>query len=150
MSITVLYWHWLLFSVALLMVEVFLPTFTIFWFGLGGVIVAVLLWLFPGLDLSWQLLIWALTSSLFAVFWFSYLKPRMVDKTKAGIAREAVMGQTGQVINAPLDEVRGTVRFTTPLLGDDEWPFVCEQTVAVGDRVIVKDILGNALIVTKI
>jgi len=41
------------------------------------------------------------------------------------------------------------VRFTTPLLGAEEWPFICQQTVAVGDRVAVNDISGNTLIVIK-
>jgi membrane protein implicated in regulation of membrane protease activity len=41
------------------------------------------------------------------------------------------------------------VRFTTPLLGDDEWDFICDTEVAVGDRVQVKDLSGNTLIVEK-
>ena len=41
------------------------------------------------------------------------------------------------------------MRFTTPLLGAEEWPFICEQKVAAGDRVAVTDISGNTLIVTK-
>ena len=73
----------------------------------------------------------------------------MVDRTKAGISREAILGETGQVIRIPERENRGIVRFTTPLLGADEWPFICEQKIAIGDRVIVKDISGNTLIVMK-
>jgi membrane protein implicated in regulation of membrane protease activity len=37
----------------------------------------------------------------------------------------------------------------TPVLGAEEWPFICEQVVAVGDRVVVTDISGNTLIVAK-
>jgi membrane protein implicated in regulation of membrane protease activity len=35
------------------------------------------------------------------------------------------------------------------LLGDDEWDFICETEVAVGDRVQVKELSGNTLIVEK-
>jgi len=41
------------------------------------------------------------------------------------------------------------VRFSTPLLGAEEWPFICEEKVVVGDRVAVADISGNTLIVAK-
>ena len=73
----------------------------------------------------------------------------MKDRTKAGISREAILGESGQVIKLPGQENRGIVRFTTPLLGTDEWPFICEQELAIGDRVMVQDISGNTLIVKK-
>jgi membrane protein implicated in regulation of membrane protease activity len=81
--------------------------------------------------------------------WFKLFKPLMADRTKAGISREAILGEVGQVILAPGVDQRGTVRFTTPMLGAEEWPFICEQNVAAGDRVVVTDISGNTLIVTK-
>ena len=46
------YWHWLIVGVALTLSEIFIPGFTIFWFGLGGFIAALLLWLFPALSLA--------------------------------------------------------------------------------------------------
>ena len=44
---------------------------------------------------------------------------------------------------------RGMVRFATPLLGSEEWPFICEVSVSIGDRVTVADFSGNTLIVKK-
>ena len=44
----------------------------------------------PGLSLTWQLLIWAVSSAVFTLLWFKLVRPRMKDQTKAGIAREAV------------------------------------------------------------
>ncbi|HVN71050.1 MAG TPA: hypothetical protein VMU10_03425 [Desulfomonilia bacterium] len=41
------------------------------------------------------------------------------------------------------------VRFSIPVLGSDEWPFICEQAVKTGDRVLVKEISGNTLIAEK-
>ena len=73
----------------------------------------------------------------------------MADRTKAGISREAIVGKDGQVIKAPCQDQRGMLRFTTPVLGSEEWPFICEQAVAVGERVVVTDISGNTLIVGK-
>ena len=58
------------------------------------------------------------------------------------------MGQTGLVIQANVSE-RGRVRFSVPVLGSDEWTFICTETLSVGDRVSVTDVWGNALIVSK-
>ncbi len=42
------------------------------------------------------------------------------------------------------------MRFTTPLLGADEWEFICDQTLSLGDRVFVKEFSGNTLVVVKL
>ena len=133
----------------LIIAELFIPSFTIFWFGLGALIVALMLWLLPDASFSWQLFVWAIASIVFTILWFKFFKPLMTDRTKAGISREAALGESGQVIKIPQGDRRGVVRFATPLLGTDEWPFICEQEVASGDRVFVKDISGNTLIVEK-
>lgn len=144
-----LYWHWLLLGMALLLLELVLPSFTVFWFGLGALVVGVVLWIFPALGFAGQILLWTICSCAFAFLWFKYLKPRMIDKTNAGMAREAAIGESGKVIKVPMGGGRGLVRFTTPILGDDEWEFVCEQQVALGDRVFIKEVSGNMLIVVK-
>ncbi|MBI5556235.1 MAG: NfeD family protein [Deltaproteobacteria bacterium] len=149
MNFNIVDWYWLVFGMVLIIAEMFIPSFTIFWFGLGALLVGGVLWLFPGLSLSWQLFIWAMASSLFTFLWFKFFKPLMPDRTKAGVSREAILGETGQVIKSQVENKEGVVRFTTPLLGSDEWPFICEETVNPGDRVYVKDISGNTLIVGK-
>lgn len=141
------YWHWLVFGMALIIAEVFIPSFTIFWFGLGALAVGGLLWLVPSLGLTAQILLWAVFSSLLTAFWFLFMKPRMQDKTSAGMSREALLGETGQVIREPDGERRGTVRFSKPLLGSDEWSFICDEPVRLGDRVQIRDVSGNTLIV---
>lgn len=147
MEFTILYWYWLVFGMVLIMAELFIPSFTIMWFGLGAIVVAICLWFSADMSLSWQLFIWAVASSIFTLLWFKYLKPMMTDRTKAGIAHEAIMGVCGMVVRVPEGLERGIVRFSTPLLGSEEWPFICEQPVNSGERVYVKEISGNTLIV---
>jgi len=149
MEFKILYWYWLVFGMLLIIAEIFIPSFTIFWFGLGGIIVAGILWLSPDLALSWQLFFWAIASCVFTFLWFKFFKPLMKDRTKAGISREAIIGESGQVIKVPNERKRGIVRFTTPLLGENEWPFMSQDKIALGDRVFIKDISGNTLIVVK-
>ena len=144
---TMLWYYWLILGMLLILAEMLVPSFTLLWFGLAGLLVGLLLLLVPDLDLSYQLLIWAFSSIGFTLLWFKYFKPLMVDRTKAGISREAVTGETGIVIRAPHEEVRGTVRFPMPLLGSDEWEFICVGACSVGDRVEVIDVSGNTLVV---
>jgi len=145
----ILYWYWLLLGIALVIAEIFLASFTLFWFGLAAILVGVLLWLFPSMPVTLQLFIWVVASCGLAIYWFRYFKPKMVDKTLAGISREAVVGEKGQVIRAPVEDHRGLVRFPAPILGDDEWHFICSEPVKVGDRVRIQDFSGNTLIVEK-
>ncbi|MBZ4649141.1 MAG: hypothetical protein JG774_857 [Desulfomicrobiaceae bacterium] len=143
------YWHWIALGIVLVIVEAFIPSFTIFWFGLAAVVVGALLWIGVPMELTAQILAWAVLSCVFCALWFLVLKPRMRDKTTAGISREGVLGQIGQVVAVPGPDGLGRVRFSTPLLGDDEWPMRCPDPVQLGDRVIVVDITGNTLVVSR-
>ena len=149
MIFTIAYWHWLILGMALLIAEMFLGSMAVLWFGLGALTIAAFVFFVPDMELTWQLFIWALFSGLLTFGWFRYFKPRMADRTKAGIPREAALGETGIVIRAPEEDRRGMVRFSLPLLGSDEWPFICEQEVRAGEKVWVKEISGNTLIVEK-
>ena len=105
------YWHWLVLGMVLIGFEIFIPSFTVLWFGLGALVVALALLVSPDLPMGWQLFSWAILSTAFALAWFKYLRPKMTDKTNAGIAREAIVGEMGMVIKAPSDGTRGRVRF---------------------------------------
>ncbi len=144
------YWHWLVLGMLLIGFEIFIPSFTVLWFGLGALVVGGIVALMPNLAVSWQLFIWAILSAVFGVAWFKVLRPKMIDRTTAGIAREAIVGEVGMVIKSPRDGARGRVRFTTPVLGDDEWTFICEEAVITGDKVQIKEASGNTLVVVKV
>jgi membrane protein implicated in regulation of membrane protease activity len=144
------YWHWIVFGVLLMLSEIVLTSFFVLWFGVAAVLVGIVLLLFPELALSAQILIWTLLSSLLALAWFKYLKPLSVDRTKAGLSREAIVGEVGQVISVPNEDRRGRMRFPAPVVGNDEWQIISTESLAEGDRVRVKDVSGNSLIVEKV
>ena len=141
-------WHWLVLGFVLLIVEMFVPTFASLWFGAAAIIVAALLWLMP-IPVSVQIIIWLVLSTIFLVAWFKFIKPLSVDRTKAGLGGSVIIGETGMIIVAPQPERAGMVRFSVPIVGAAEW--MCRtrgEQVAVGDRVVVTDIVGNELIVS--
>lgn len=71
----------------------------------------------------------------------------MKDKTHSGMAYESLIGQTGTVLEFSPSVGRGRLRFPAPLLGTDEWRFICQEQVRSGDRVTVCDVSGNDLVV---
>jgi hypothetical protein len=150
MEAEILYWHWIVLGFALMISEIFLTTFFILWFGAAAIIVGALLFFVPSLQLSVQILIWTSLSALMAWGWYKYLRPLSIDKTKAGLSMEAIVGETGQVLTPPNGELRGKVRFSVPILGSDEWMIISEEVLAIGVRVAVVDISGNSLIVKKV
>jgi len=131
------------------MLEILLPSFTALWFGIGALLVGFLLLAFPEMAVGWQIFIWAIASGVATWSWFKFLKPKSGDRTKAGLALEAIVGESGQVISVPLEKKRGVLRFSTPILGAEEWPFICDEQVSLGDRLIVNDVSGNTLLVRK-
>ena len=66
------------------------------------------------------------------------------------MAREAAIGESGQVIKLPAGDTRGKLRFSTPILGEDEWEFSCDSEVALGDRLHIQEISDSVLIVAKL
>lgn len=149
MEFELLYWHWIVFGIALMLSEIYLGSFFIFWFGAAATVVGLMLVPFPAISEAAQFIIWAFSSTAFAVGWFKFLKPLATDKTKAGLSKEALLGEIGQVLAPPNGEKRGTIRFPAPLLGADEWQIISQDSLRIGDRASVVDLSGNALIVRK-
>lgn len=149
MEFDIAYWHWVVFGVVLVLSEIALSTFFILWFGVAAIIMGVILLIWPALDINWQIFIWTLLSVILAILWFKYLKPLSVDRTKAGLSREAVVGEVGFVIQVPHDDRRGVMRFSVPVLGDDEWQIMSTDELSEGERVQVREVSGNTLIVKK-
>ncbi len=150
METELLYWHWMVFGVLLLLLELVTLTFVMVWLGVAALLVGFLLLWLPAMALGWQLFGWALLSAALAYLWVRFIKPLSVDKTRAGLSREAIVGQVGQVLTLPVGDKRGTLRFTVPILGAEEWPFMCQHDVKMGDKVRVLDVVGNALSVTVV
>ena len=144
----ILWWHWLVGGLILIGLELVIPSFTIIWFGLGAVLVSIILAIFPGFSLPLQILTWSVASLLFTVAWFRFFNPR-TSRTFAGSSKGAVVGETGLVIRAAQPFAKGVVKFQLPLLGADEWPCMADESLEVGDRVKVVDVEGHVMKVEK-
>ena len=141
------WWHWMLLGIILAGGEMLVPSFFLLWIGISAMVVGSLLLLFP-LSVQLQLLLWGALSLICLITWFKFVAPKMRDKSKSGMALEALRGQVGTVLS--YNEGRGQLRFPAPLLGEDEWHFFCDAPVNVGDKVRVSDTSGNALVVSPV
>jgi len=143
------WWHWVVAGFCLIGLELFVPSFTIIWFGMGALVVGMLKAVWPGFPLAAQLLLWSIASICFTLMWFKYLKPK-TDQTHAGMSKEGIIGETGIIIKGTDDTYeKGVVKFRISILGADEWSCYAEQLLKIGDNVKVVDIEGQILKVSK-
>lgn len=144
------WWHWMIAGFVLIGLELLIPSFTIIWFGLGALVVGLLMLVVPVLPGWLQILLWAASSVGFTIFWFKYMKERG-DNTHAGLSKEGIVGESGMIIKGTGDSYqKGTVRFRISILGADEWTCYAEEPLKVGDSVQVVDIEGQILKVRKL
>ena len=141
-----LYWHWVILGVLLVLFELVIPSFTAMWFGLSAIAVGIVLWLEPGLAGSYQIIIWIVSSGVLMLAWFRVFKPK---KGHHQAVKEEVEGEVGLIAVLASGSRPGVVRFSSPLLGEDEWSYQSEQELEVGQQVKVLDVENNILIVVK-
>jgi membrane protein implicated in regulation of membrane protease activity len=139
------FWHWLIFGVLLMALEVLAPAMVLMWFGFGALVAGVALWLFPGLPLGMQILIFALVS-LVSVFGWRMSRfreenitsdtPDLNNRLHSHIGKEYVL--TEAIING-----RGSMR-----VGDTAWR-VRGDDLPAGTRVRVTGVDGVIFTVTR-
>jgi hypothetical protein len=139
---SILWWHWIVLGIILVLMEIVVPSFTIFWFGLGAVVTGLLLAVFPEISLKWQLLVFSVSSVGFTFFWFRFFVPR--KKTHARQADEqAAIGQTGiAATRALVPGELGRVAFSVPVLGDESWMYLADEPIETGNRVRVIEVIA--------
>ncbi|AMX03821.1 NfeD family protein [Microbulbifer thermotolerans] len=148
LNANIAYWHWLVLGLLLVTAEIFVSGFILFWFGLAALVIGVLL-VIVDIPITLQLLLWAGISFALLIGWLKLIRPKWKDRTTSGMAAEALTGQIGLVLESNAGRNRGRLKFPAPILGEEEWLFICTEEVAIGERVKVTDISGNTLIVTR-
>jgi inner membrane protein len=134
--------YWIVGGIVLMLAELAMGALFIVWFGLGALIVGLLVWLFPGLGFTAQILFWILASIIFVTLWLKVFKQSFV-KTKIGTAQDAVIGTVGLVTREIKPFQKGAVQFQKPIMGDDKWEALADADIAAGERVEIVDVEGN-------
>lgn len=142
------WWHWIVGGILLTLAELAIPAFYIIWFGLGALLVGLLLLIVPVLSPPTQIGVWILASIAMTVLWFRVFQ-HSAAKTQSGSASGEVIGECGLLVATVEPYAMGKVRFQRPLLGADEWPCLADEQIAAGERVRVTAIEGSFLKVVK-
>ncbi len=142
----VAWWHWVAGGLLLALGEMLVPSFFLLLVGISAVVVGLVMLIVP-MGFSTQLLLWAGLSVVDVVAWFVFIQPRIPDRTRSGMAKEALIGQIGTLVEVNTATQRGRIRFPAPIVGSDEWECILQRGLATGDRVTVLQISGNNLVV---
>ncbi|MBF8670192.1 NfeD family protein [Pseudomonas putida] len=134
------WWIWLVFGIALMLLELVLPTFFILWFGIGAVLVSLISLAAPSLQLDMQVLLWVLMSSVTTALWLKLFRRKQPDVRWTA---ESVIGEVGLLTAGVSEFQKGRVRFQKPILGNEEWTCVANSEIAAGERVRLTAIEGN-------
>jgi len=143
----VLWWHWIIFGLLLLILEIFTGTFIMLGLGIGAVIVGIADFIFI-LSLNKELFIWSIFSIIIIIILFKYFKDNS-PKDKSGQSDYAI-GVKG-VVEEPIDaNGRGKVKFNTPILGNTIWYATAKEDIPILSRVKIIKVKGQLIEVEKI
>lgn len=142
------WWHWAVLGIGLIIAELAVPAFFIVWFGLGALLVSLVVLVAPSLGLTAQLLTWTVASVAMVVIWFRIFKPGM-HKTRIGMSDSNIVGEVGMLTRDVEPYQKGQVRFQKPLVGSESWECISDEAIKSGERVKVLGIEGSFLKVGK-
>ena len=141
------YWHWLVFGLVLLILEMFAPGAILLWLGIAALVVGTLL-LFLGQHFSpeWQWIVFAVFSVVSILLWRGYSKKRQKEQPEEegslNQRGKSLIGQTFTLATAIEDGV-GKAK-----VGDTYWR-VTGPDLPQGDKVKVVGFEGATLKVEK-
>ncbi len=143
---TVLWWHWIVFGIALLIWDMSMGTFFILGLGIAAIIVGILD-IFLDTSFTLELTIWMILSILVIAVWFKWFREEPVTESGQSNYRLDTLGVVMEDIQP---HSRGKVTFDTPVLGNTSWHAISKVDIAKGTRVKIVQIIGQLIEVAPI
>ena len=137
----ILYWHWIVLGLMLVILEMLLPGFILIWFGVGAILVGGLLYVMPDLTWQWQLLIFSIFSLTSVFVWRAWSKNNLTDDPESDILNQrgrALIGRETVLIEAIVNGV-GRIQV------DDTFWRVNGKDLENGKLIRVVDVEGATL-----
>ena len=133
---------WIAIGIICVIIEIFTPGFLFLSFGLGAIITGVLAFIIP--SVTWQILIFAVVTLI--VFILSRkLSKKLIYKEYEETNAKALIGKRGRVTRESPAEDKGYVK-----IGGEEWVAVSKCKIEKDAKVLIDDIEGNKVIVSKL
>ena len=138
---TVLWWHWIVLGIALLIWDMTLGTFFILGLGIAAIIVGILD-MFIDTSFTVELTIWMILSILVIAVWFKWFREAPVTESGQSNYRLDTLGVVMEDIQP---HSRGKVTFDTPVLGNTSWHAISKVDLDKGTRVKIVQINGQLI-----
>ena len=143
--VDLLWWHWIVLGLILVVSEIFIPLFVVLWFGLSALIVGIVDFGFATSFVS-ELILWIVLSVVFLVLWFVFFKDKTITKSGQSDSNLNIKGVVSEKINFAS---RGKVIFDTPVLGSREWLANADEAIEIGENVYIVEVNGQLIKVKK-
>ncbi len=143
---TVLWWHWVILGIILLIVEMSSGTFIMLGLGIAAIFVGILDSMIHT-SFTTELTIWMILSVLSISAWFKWFKEPTVSHTGQSNYRLDTLGTVTEEIH-PHD--RGKVIFDTPVLGNTVWHATAKKSIPKDTRVKIVEVNGQLIEVQKV
>lgn len=140
---------WLSIGLILAALEILAPGFVVFWFGIGGVLTALLvrLGILESAEAQW--LFFFLSSVSLVGLWFGVLKKRFRPDESTGLRDPTITGLRGSCTRRITPAVPGEVELYETFHGLRTWQAEARETIEEGDEITVTEAKGIKLIVSK-
>lgn len=144
-EVALLYWHWLLIGLGLLVLEMFAPGVIFLWMGLAAGSVGVLLYVDPAISWTTQLFVFAVLSVVYVVLgrWWLSKRPLTTDQPRLNRRAEQYIGREFTLAE-DMENGRGKIQ-----VDDSTWK-VTGDDFAAGTRIRVVDVDGVLLVVERV
>ena len=138
---TVLWWHWIVFGIVLLIIEMSTGTFFMLGLGVAAIVVGIIDTLL-GTSFTAELGIWMVLSILAIAAWFKWFRePPVTDSGQSNYRLDTL----GTVLEEIHPHARGKVTFDAPVLGNTSWHATSKVDLEKNMRVKIVEINGQLI-----
>jgi len=143
---------WLAAGIIIMAFEIVMPGFIIFWFGAGGVLTALFVFIgvlpADGAEIQW--IFFFLSSLLMLAVWQFYFSKRYKGNA-TDISRDATLvNLRGKVVDTIIPGMPGRVKLYTPYHGIKIWSAEASESIEKDEEIIVNEADGIRLIVKRL
>ncbi len=143
---TVLWWHWIIIGIILLIAEMNVGTFFMLGLGVAAILVGIIDSL-AGTSFQTELFIWMTLSIMAIAAWFKWFRQNPITDSGQSNYRLDTLGTVKEDIQP---HSRGKVTFDAPVLGNTTWHAMAKVDINKETRVKIVQINGQLIEVEPI
>ena len=141
------FWHWMIFGVALIAVEAFIPGAFFLWPGLAAILVGLIVGLAPALPWTASVGLWAVLSVATVVAWIVYRRKNPSREKPLSMLNRRGEQYIGQrfTLDKPVINGKGEMK-----VADTIWRVTSKTDIPAGTPVRVVAVEGTSLCIEEI